>query len=185
MMLGADGLTARTSTFDRRDVLRGWCQHLPHGANVADVERLADRLLSISDVRVITEAGNPLEGRPGAVRSLRRHSTAELLALEAWVLETAAGQARAGRAVVPEPAVRTGAGRVPGAVRGAARPRQPAHPLPRRGAGGGREGRDREDHRASRGRDRLAERRASSARLSVLRCVSCDSSQPNTRTIIR
>ncbi len=105
MMLGAGGLTARASTFDRRDVLRGWCQHLPDGATVADVERLADRLLSIPDVRVITEAGNPLAGRPGAVRSLRRHSTTELLALEAWILDTAAGQASAGRAVVPEPAI--------------------------------------------------------------------------------
>jgi len=105
MMLGAGGLTARASTFDRRDVLRGWCQHLPHGATVADVERLAGRLLSIPDVRVITEAGNPLAGRPGAVRSLRRHSTAELLALEAWILDTAAGQASAGQAVVPEPAI--------------------------------------------------------------------------------
>jgi len=106
MMLGAGGLTARASTFDRRDVLRGWCQHLPDGATVAEVERLADRLLSIPDVRVITEAGNPAAGRPGAVRGMRRHSTAELLAIEAWILETAAGQAGAGQASVPEPAVR-------------------------------------------------------------------------------
>ena len=106
MMLGAGGLTARASTFDRRDVLRGWCQHLPHGANVAEVERLAGRLLSIPDVRVITEAGNPAAGRPGAVRRMRRHTTAELLALEAWVLDTAAGKAGAGQASVPEPAVR-------------------------------------------------------------------------------
>jgi conjugative relaxase-like TrwC/TraI family protein len=105
MMLGPAGLTARASTFDRREVLRAWCQHLPHGAPVAEVEQLTDRLLSIPDVRVITEAGNPQAGRPGAVRSMRRHSTAELLALEAWVLETAAGQTGSGLACVPEPAV--------------------------------------------------------------------------------
>ncbi len=40
---------ARASTFDRRDVRRGLCQHIPQGACVAGVERLADRLLTIPE----------------------------------------------------------------------------------------------------------------------------------------
>jgi hypothetical protein len=73
----------------------GSCQHISHGASVAEVERLGDRLLSIPEVRVITAAGNPAAARPRVVRSIRRHSTAKLLALKAWVLDTPAGQASA------------------------------------------------------------------------------------------
>ncbi len=41
----ADGLTAHQSTFTRRDVLQAWCDRLPRGASVADIEQLADATL--------------------------------------------------------------------------------------------------------------------------------------------
>ena len=45
-LLGPDGLTARASSFDRRAVLRAWCERLTAGAEVAHVEALADRTLA-------------------------------------------------------------------------------------------------------------------------------------------
>lgn len=45
-MLGANGLTAHRSSFDRRDVLRAWCDHLPAGLPVEIIESLADELLA-------------------------------------------------------------------------------------------------------------------------------------------
>ncbi len=40
------GLTAQRSTFTRRDVLRAWCDRLPHGAPAERVEQLADAALA-------------------------------------------------------------------------------------------------------------------------------------------
>jgi len=102
VMLGGQGLTARSSSFDRRDVLRAWCAELPGGAPVVAVERLADRLLSISDVIALDQPAVAGADRPGAVRSFRRHSTAELLAVESRVIGAALDQRGAGRARVDE-----------------------------------------------------------------------------------
>jgi conjugative relaxase-like TrwC/TraI family protein len=41
-LVGPDGLTARASTFDRRDVLRAWCDRLTNGADIATIEALTD-----------------------------------------------------------------------------------------------------------------------------------------------
>lgn len=49
-LLGPSHLTRARATFDRRDVLRGWCQVLGAGAPVADIEALTDRVLSGSRV---------------------------------------------------------------------------------------------------------------------------------------
>ena len=44
-LLGADGLTRHASTFDRRDIIRAWCEQLPHGADTTTIEQLADQTL--------------------------------------------------------------------------------------------------------------------------------------------
>lgn len=44
-LAGPAGLTARASTFQRRDVVRAWCERLPDGADVTEVLRLADATL--------------------------------------------------------------------------------------------------------------------------------------------
>ena len=44
-LAGPQGLTARASTFTRRDVIQAWCERLQSGASVDDVERLADSVL--------------------------------------------------------------------------------------------------------------------------------------------
>ena len=45
-LVGPDGLTEHATTFDRRDVIRGWCEQLPRGAPIATIERLADDTLN-------------------------------------------------------------------------------------------------------------------------------------------
>jgi hypothetical protein len=44
-LAGPGGLTARASTFTRRDVVRAWCERLDAGASVEEVELLADATL--------------------------------------------------------------------------------------------------------------------------------------------
>ncbi len=71
LLLGPHGLTEPATTFDRRTVLRGWCEQLPAGASITTIDELADRTLT--DRRVIA-----LQDRD----PYPRYSTAELIALE-------------------------------------------------------------------------------------------------------
>ncbi|WP_372789143.1 MobF family relaxase [Paraconexibacter sp.] len=70
-LLSADGLTARSSTFDRRDVIRALAEHARHGDRAAPIEARADALLAHRDVVRLTDG---------------RYSTRELLELEANLL---------------------------------------------------------------------------------------------------
>ncbi len=45
-LAGPDGLTATTSTFTRRDVVRAWCDRLPRGATLDVLEQLTDATLA-------------------------------------------------------------------------------------------------------------------------------------------
>jgi conjugative relaxase-like TrwC/TraI family protein len=69
-LLGPDGLTAKRSTFDRRDVLQAWCQHLADGAPVPHVRALADALLDPHRQPIVA-----LDEPSGVVRRLPRSST--------------------------------------------------------------------------------------------------------------
>ena len=44
-LAGAAGLTAKASTFTRRDVIQAWCQRLPAGAGVDEIEQFVDAVL--------------------------------------------------------------------------------------------------------------------------------------------
>src|SRR6266540_2540637 len=44
-LAGPEGLTREASTFSRRDVLRAICERLPTGADLAEIEGIADRFL--------------------------------------------------------------------------------------------------------------------------------------------
>jgi hypothetical protein len=96
-LLGENGLTARSSVFDRRDVLRGWCAQLPGGAPVSAVEQLADQLLTQRVVVPIDAPAGVL--RSGAERSFARHTTRDMLAVERRVLHTALARRGAGVAI--------------------------------------------------------------------------------------
>jgi conjugative relaxase-like TrwC/TraI family protein len=79
-LLGEQGLTAQTSTFERRDVVRGVASGLVDGAPAAVIDALSDRVLACDDVIVLEPTG-----RGGG----RLHTTVELLAIEARLLATA------------------------------------------------------------------------------------------------
>jgi conjugative relaxase-like TrwC/TraI family protein len=109
------GLTAQRSSFTRRDVIQAWCEHLPSGGDVADIEELADAFLA-SDRAVPLAAHVPdltsadvirrADGRPvPATAQERPHSTPELLALEQQVIDRAVSGADAGMGVASRPHV--------------------------------------------------------------------------------
>ncbi|MCW2599482.1 MAG: Ti-type conjugative transfer relaxase TraA [Frankiales bacterium] len=93
-LLAPTGLTQKKSTFDRKDLLRGVCEHLPAGTPISltTLRALATRVLR--DDRVVPLLGDV------AVKS-RRYSTRELLLLENDALELATASSQQGAAVVP------------------------------------------------------------------------------------
>jgi conjugative relaxase-like TrwC/TraI family protein len=90
------GLTAHSSTFSRRDVVRAFCERLGPGANAATVERAADRFLAAPEVVALTTAPAPSGGRAviriasgrvvPAVPDECRFTTEEMLATERRVI---------------------------------------------------------------------------------------------------
>jgi conjugative relaxase-like TrwC/TraI family protein len=101
VMLGSRGLTARLPVFDRRDVVRAWCGQLPGGAPVDYVERLADTLLDKPDVIPVDRVDRATL-RPGAARSMARHTTTDVLTTEVAVLHAAIASRDTNLAVVAE-----------------------------------------------------------------------------------
>jgi len=117
-LAGPDGLTQEASTFCRRDVLRAICERLPAGADIAEIERLADRLLAVDDLIIqvthaddlaVLPAGDTIrlaDGRAISARAdLQRYSTHELVALEADVIAAAQRRQGEGAGMVPEQVV--------------------------------------------------------------------------------
>ncbi|MBY5161483.1 MobF family relaxase [Salsipaludibacter albus] len=119
-LLGPDGLTARASTFTRRDVLRAWCQQLPDGSPIGRVERLADVLLDDEaggvvaldqpDGTVQLLSSRDVIRRPDgtAVAALpddTRYSTPDLLALEQRLVHQSTTRISAGVAIVDDATV--------------------------------------------------------------------------------
>lgn len=106
-LLGPGGLAAWQATFTRREVIQAICQHLPAGATVDEILRLADRLLAQPEV--ITEVGWQPDGQAIGDAGLlpgdaRRNTTHAHLKLEARLL-AAAGQAQPTTIVVPTPVI--------------------------------------------------------------------------------
>lgn len=95
LMLGPNGLTAHRSNFDRRDVLRAWCDHLPAGLPVETIESLADEFLTRNELVQLDPAGghqvmrSPAGQVLSAVPTGSRWTTHELLAIEQAALGTA------------------------------------------------------------------------------------------------
>ncbi len=99
VMLGPLGLTAQTSTFDRRHVLQSWCGTLRNGAPIDEIEALAAHTLARAEVV-------PLESAP-ADAAMRRndrrridppnigcaYTTDELLTLELRLVRNALSRA--------------------------------------------------------------------------------------------
>ncbi|HEX3946148.1 MAG TPA: MobF family relaxase, partial [Acidimicrobiales bacterium] len=103
-LTGPDGLTAGDSTFERRDVVRAVAAALPDGGTTDEVAALVGQVLASPEVVFL-----PGVGRGGE----RRHSTTELLAVEAAVLDGAAARRLEAVAEVGGSAVRSALGRYP------------------------------------------------------------------------
>ena len=73
-MLGARGLTEKTTAFSDPDLVMAWAQAHAQGASAGRVRTLAARLARADGVEPVGEEARP--GRPA------RYSTAELIALE-------------------------------------------------------------------------------------------------------
>jgi conjugative relaxase-like TrwC/TraI family protein len=112
-LLGPNGLTAKASTFDRRDVLRGIAERMPAGATVAQIEAMADDLLTRPEViRLMMPAtGAGLLGSDvirradgtviAAASPEPRWSTRELIGLEQDLVDRATTRAGDGSGIVP------------------------------------------------------------------------------------
>lgn len=90
------GLTAHSSTFSRRDVVRAVCERLGPGADAAAVENAADRFLAAPGVVALTTVRTPAGGRAviwitsgrvaPALPDECRFTTQEMLATERRVI---------------------------------------------------------------------------------------------------
>jgi len=109
-LVGADGLTAQASSFDRRDLLRAVCQRLPAGAPVPEVEALADEVLDHPEVVRLAPTGaglvasNVIRRTDGTVvaapTTAARWSTVELVTLERRLVDAATARTCEGSGVV-------------------------------------------------------------------------------------
>ncbi len=92
-MLGPNGLTAHASTFDRRDLIRAWCEANPQGAPLSEVQFFSAQMI-VNEPSMVALAGE-------------RWTTRELLACEQSVLDSAQRGLGLGVAVVPHSAIDT------------------------------------------------------------------------------
>lgn len=95
-LLGAEGLTARVSTFERRDVVRAIAESFPQGLRLERMEALSDQFLGLSEVVSLGPVGRGGEGLL---------TTREILSIERWLLRQASELAATGRGVVHEETV--------------------------------------------------------------------------------
>ncbi len=95
-MLSPDGLTAHASTFDRRDLVRAWCEAHPQGATLGEVEFFSAQMIA-KEPTLVALAGD-------------RWTTTDLLACEHAVLDAATRRRGHGVAVVPSHVVDTAVG---------------------------------------------------------------------------
>ncbi len=113
-LAGSEGLTREASTFCRRDVLRAICEQLPAGAEVAEIEDLADQFLHAEGLVIpvtyvdenLAPVGDTIRRADGRAVSARvdtnRYSTHDLVALEASVIAAAERRQGVGAGIVPE-----------------------------------------------------------------------------------
>jgi conjugative relaxase-like TrwC/TraI family protein len=107
------GLTAKQTTFHRRDIIQLACQHAPQGASVAQLERLADAILDHAqrDIVQLRSATTPApdehakraDGRALTdQRDTSAYTTRELLNAELTIIEIAHQRAYDQAAVVKQ-----------------------------------------------------------------------------------
>ena len=98
-LLSPTGLTGRRSSFDRRDVVRGFAEAARDGTTLREIDKFIGGFLASPEVVPLTEPGAKLRRedvirrrdgrRVSAVADSPRYSTAELLAIEQRILDEA------------------------------------------------------------------------------------------------
>jgi Ti-type conjugative transfer relaxase TraA len=106
-MAAPTGLTAKRSTFGRRDVIQAICQNLPAGAPVEEVLAMADGFLGSAHVVALGDTGRQVMYRAdGTVAPAKvddvRFTTPEMLATEQRLIDSATRRQRE-RTGVAEP----------------------------------------------------------------------------------
>lgn len=112
-LLSADGLTAHDSSFDRNEILMAWCDSLPAGAPIEQIEDLAESLIDRMETaplhNIVPVKGPVIRDASGrTISSLppqERWTTFELLEIERRALATAKALLGVERAVCPDDAV--------------------------------------------------------------------------------
>ena len=108
-LAGAGRLTRAASSFDRRDVVRGFCEALGQGAPVQELEALADGLLADRERTLRLDPWHPPEPDPGARPGGPRYSTPELVALEQRLVASALARRGEGAGLADAAAVEAAA----------------------------------------------------------------------------
>jgi conjugative relaxase-like TrwC/TraI family protein len=85
-MLGSSGLTQRSSSFTRREVIQAFADAHPHGAGAGVLEDLADEVLQTSCVPLLPSRVDPGRGHQEAL-----YSTPDILQAEVRLLGAATG----------------------------------------------------------------------------------------------
>jgi hypothetical protein len=112
-LLGPAGLTAQDSSFDRNQILMAWCDSLPAGAPIEQIEVFAE---SLFDRRETAPLHNIVPGKGAVIRDAsgrtisalppqERWTTFELLEIERRALATANALLGVERAVRPDDAM--------------------------------------------------------------------------------
>ena len=109
-LLGAAGLTAHDSSFQRNEILRAWCDALPAGAPIEQIEDLVELLIDRMETaplhEIVPGKGDVIRDASGRTISTlpaqERWTTFELLDIERHALRTAHDLLEAGRAVCDE-----------------------------------------------------------------------------------
>jgi conjugative relaxase-like TrwC/TraI family protein len=103
-----DGLTATTSTFDRRDTIQAIADRTTGRLDAAAIEHLADHFLASPRVLTLNEptsdkssARDPRRSNPRAVPGERRYTTPALVAAETNVMTRFRAGLRTSTAIVP------------------------------------------------------------------------------------
>jgi conjugative relaxase-like TrwC/TraI family protein len=74
LMLGPQGLTEHASTFHQRDVLRAWCEQMPYGSPLSELQLFSAHTIGRDEVVSLDDG---------------RHTTQELLLLERTIIDQA------------------------------------------------------------------------------------------------
>ena len=109
-LLGAEGLTSHDSAFDRNDILQAWCDSLPAGAPIEQIENLVELLIDRMETaplhNIVPGKGDVIRDASGRTISRlpaqERWTTFELLDNERHALATAHSLLETGRAVCGE-----------------------------------------------------------------------------------